>query len=147
MIKKTFALVTLVSFVLFSCSCIQWKKTPLLSVEPEKRPKIKICAVQVHSGKITEFSKDSAATIQVDSVIGMGLVKNFKLETPKIKQPLRLKEDQVYEIISTEGVSYTTYHIIAQDDSGVTFDGYYQVSIPLADVDFAWIRRAMSPGL
>ena len=141
--KKTLALVTLVCFLVFTCSCAihSWKKTPLVSIKPEKRTTIKISAVQVHSGQVTGFSKKPAAYIQEDSVLGTVFVEKRRVETSQIKKPLGPKWGGGYEITTTDGISYTTTRVIARDDSGVTFDGYYQVSVPLEDIAFIWIRK------
>lgn len=153
MLKKTVALATLASFFIFSCSCVSYKKTPLISVKPENRAKLNISAVQVHSGEKTEFTEDSdsahrkgynrlpIANIHGDSVIGMAVVKNIALEKPKIKYPSSLKTGGTATITTTDEVVYKAYRIIYQDDSSVTFDAATKVSIPLEDVDFIWIQE------
>jgi hypothetical protein len=141
MLKKTVALATLVSFVVFSCSCVSHTKTPLVSVKPEDRTKIKISAVQVHSGEKTEFSRDHVGRIKGDSVIGMIFVKNFTLEKSKIKKPLSFETGSVAEILTKDGVYYRAARIITQNDSSVTFEGYFQATIPVTDVDFVWISK------
>jgi len=140
--KKTFALVTLACFLVFSCSCIyNWKKTPIVSVKPDKIESVKICAVQVHSGEKVEFSKHPAAKIQGDSVVGTRFVKNFTLEKSKIKHPLGMTAGPGAKIMTIDGVLYTTTDYIMQSDSRVTFNAYFPGAIPLADVDFVWIRK------
>jgi hypothetical protein len=143
MMKKSIALAILTFSLVFSWSCViySWKKTALHDLKPEKRAEVKISAVQVHSGEKTELQKKPAARIQGDSVAGARLVKNFVLEKSEIKHPVDFGTSAPAEIITKDGVTYTTDRILGQTPSSVTFDGYVAVSIPLADVDLVWIRK------
>jgi hypothetical protein len=147
MIKKSIALAALAFSLVFSCSCViySWKKTPLQAVKPEKRAEVKISAVQVHSGEKTELRKKPAARIQGDLVVGERLLKNFVLEKSKIKHPEEFGKGTPAEIITTDGVIYTSDRILGQDASTITFDGCVTVSIPLTDVDLVWIKKANVP--
>jgi len=143
MMKKSVVLATLAFSLIFSWSCViyGWKKTALQAVNPEKRGEVKISAVQVHSGEKTELKKKPAARIQGDSVVGERFLKNFVLEKSEIKHPGDFGTSAPAEIITKDGVTYTTDRILGQTPSSVTFDGYIAVSIPLADVDLVWIRK------
>jgi len=70
--KKTAALVTLVCFLVFSCSCVfhRWEKVQLESVKPEKKMAAKISAVQLQFGEHIDFSKQRPAQIVGESVVG-----------------------------------------------------------------------------
>ena len=144
LINKIITLATLASFFVFSCSCVihTWQKTPLESVKPEKRAQIKISAVCIQSGEKIEFKKDPPARIQGDSVIGARLVKNLVLEKSKIKQPRSFKRGAAAQITTADGARYSANRILGQNDSTVTYEAYFPASIPLADINLVWIRKA-----
>jgi hypothetical protein len=142
MIKRTIALATLASFLVFSWSCIySWQKTPIQSLKPEKRTGVKISAVQEHSGRRTEFGKKPGARIQGDSIVGEAFMKNFVLEKSKIRYPDSLKSGVPVMITTTDGKRYSANRILTQDDISVTFDAYVPFSIPLEDVGLVWIWK------
>jgi hypothetical protein len=142
MVKKTLALATLLSFLVFSWSCIySWKETPLQSVKPEKRTEVMISAVKDRSGEKTEFKKNPGARIQGDSVVGLTFAKNVVLEISKIKGQTISHTDAPSKIIAKDGAEYTAERIIERTSSHIIFDAYKNVSIPLADVDLVWIKK------
>ena len=145
--KKTMAWVALMSFLVFSWSCVvhRWGATSLESVKPEKRGQVQISAVQVRSGEKTEFRKNAPAVISQDRVVGDGYVRKIVLEKTKIKQRTSFKLGLPAQITTKDGVVYKADHITAQDESTVTFSAYVPVAIPLADIDIVWVKKVNVP--
>ncbi len=80
--KKMIALMTLGCFIVFSNSCAiySWKKTPLDSLNPEKREGLKISQAQTKSGERIEFSKKPPTQISGDLIIGERFFRKVEIK-------------------------------------------------------------------
>jgi hypothetical protein len=147
MTQKILAGITLISYLVFSWSCViyRWKKEPLQSIEPAKREGARVSAVQKKSGERIDFNKDLAARIQADSVVGDKFIRDISIEKSKIEEPKALPRKTPFDLTTSEGKSYrVTWWTEAQDR--VILHAYVPFSImPLSDVDFVWIRKVNLP--
>jgi hypothetical protein len=109
--KRTFAWITLASFLVFSWSCYSWRQTPVQSIKPEKRQGAMISAVQTKSKERIDLNKKPAAKIKADSVVGEQFVKGIFIEMSKIEKPKELRPCQLE--FATSGPSYSSLQLAA----------------------------------
>ena len=142
--KRVLAWVVLVAFSVFSWSCVYtWKKTPLQSIEQDKR--VRISAVQTKSGEKIDFPKNPAAEIQRDAVVGGKFFQDIAIEKSKIEKPKNLSGlITPFNLTTVDGKSYRVTRW-TDINSKVILQAYVPFSIPLSDIDFVWIRKQNVP--
>lgn len=150
MTKKTIALATLACFIVFSYSCAvyTWKKTPLDSLDAEKREGLKISKAQTRSGERIEFSKKPPTQIRGDCIIGEMVLKRVEIKKSDIATATKPHDEKSYsfrwgkpKLITTKsGTVYRAVIEIEKKDSLIC-DAYVAISLPLSDFVSVWQKK------
>ncbi|MGD8536235.1 MAG: hypothetical protein PVF66_10345 [Candidatus Aminicenantes bacterium] len=151
--KKIVSLVTIIAFISFSLSCTVHKTTKE-KLTPESRlegDRVEILAVMKTSGEYIEFPKDWPGEILQGRIMGPGK-KELEIKRDDIQEIKVNSEGRTYEIITNDGKKYPPpASIIDRTDfqeleDRVIISFYESISIPLSEVELAWIRR-VDPGM
>lgn len=147
--KKIISLFTIVAFIIFSQSCLRvytTKKDRVTKAASWRGKKVKILGVMKTSGEYIEFPKKRSGKIENSSIIGF-IKKEVKIDRVDIKEIRRNIRGQIYEIITKEGKTYPEPGAIIdadcflEADNKIIFTFFESISIPLSEVELAWVKR------
>jgi hypothetical protein len=146
--KKIISLITIIAFMSFSLSCTVYKTTKE-RITPKSRLKgtrVEILAVMKTSGEYIEFPKGWPGEISRDNISGPAR-KELEINRDDIQEIRRTVEGRIYEIITRDGKNFPTPGSIKdrtnfqflEDRIRVTY--YELITIPLQEVEIAWVKR------
>jgi hypothetical protein len=95
-----------------------------------------IIAVQTKSGQRIEFRKGRPGIIHEDSVVGETW-KTFEIDKADIQNTQKTGKGKIEKIVTKDG---KTYDVVEAKEKVVVAKAYAVVSVPLSDVDLAWVR-------
>jgi hypothetical protein len=149
MAKKIFSIITLMAFILFTMSCTMKyvKKKEVGDPGNWEGKNVKIRTVQLNSGEMVEFPKDSQGRILRGMVVGYGKVKKVMvLEKSNIQKTIQNGAGNIY-VQTKEGKTYEVSSYEDKGDAILVKEVMEQVSIPLAEVSLLTIEKTSSIGL
>ena len=139
--KRIATVFTLGAFVFYSWSCITFHSTRQESAEKAAaKLETKIVGVQLKSGKYIEFLKNDPASVRGDAVVGRtpGAVELSRDEIKLTKE--RTSDRSIEEIETKDGRIFRGVTSATFQGDKILFKAYLPISIPLSDVQLAWVR-------
>jgi hypothetical protein len=145
--KKAVACFTLMAFIVFTASCIvrTYKKQRAEDIVGIHGIGNKILAVSTTSGEHIEFPKEHPGRISGTNIVGIaeseelgGRIELNKTDIEKIKRSY----GKIDEILTIEGKWYKVIPgTVKKKKDGIIFSYYKGVSIPLSEVELAWVKK------
>ena len=145
MSKKIISLFTLVTFIVFSISCITTYETRKISMAPDglERSNLQILGVQTTSGKYIEFLRSLPIDIYQNSIKGY---KREVVDQANVNNIIR-KDGEIYKIETKDGkrlnFSYKKVLYSEKKEIEVKYFCEESISIPLSEVELVWIGNTV----
>ncbi len=140
MFKKMISTVTIVTFLVYSLSCYTTKKEKLYTTYSQQREKIKILGVMKKSGERIDFPKENPATLKRNAVVGIG-IKEIEIQKEDIVEIDRKRGYQKIKIVTKDNKQYDVLETIFETEEKIVFTYNEPISIPISEVELAWVKR------
>jgi hypothetical protein len=141
MARRIVALFTLLAFLIFSGSCMVYRvQQKSFASVARKGPRVKILALQTKAREYLEFGESRPARISNGVVLGE-VLKTVEFRREDIAEWTAFSSNLPHLVRTKDGRSYNVLAARFEGDQLVC-QAYMPVSIPLADVDLAWIKTA-----
>lgn len=142
--KRLVSLFTIVAFIIFSISCLgiyTTKKDRITKAASWRGKKVKILAVMKTSGEYIEFPREQPGKILGDKIVA-GLEKeNIEIDRADLKEVIRNEKRKIWEITTKDGKVYFADSYRSLGDKIVARVHKLSFSIPLSEVEMAWVKR------
>lgn len=149
MTKKTVAVVTLVAFVAFNCSCYSVRMQPAADMSESHRRGGEVLAIFTKGGEIIEFDKQYPGWVNEDRIEGYAPQPvDIALAKSQVSRTLRSAGGRTASVWTKGGKKYSVLHVTADTADSLCFVATERVlvTVPLADVEGVSIRRVNTPG-
>ncbi len=149
MTKKTVAVVTLVAFVAFNCSCYSIRMQPAADMSESQRRGGDVLAVFTKGGEIIEFDKQYPGWVNEDRIEGYAPQPvDIALAKSQVSRTLRSAGGRTASVWTKGGKKYSVLHVTADTADSLCFVATERVlvTVPLADVDMVSLRRTDTVG-
>jgi hypothetical protein len=143
MSKKMIAVMTLGTFVVFSTSCVTWRRQEVNALVRPLPENTEVLTVVKTSGEFVQFSKAEPGLVRGFAVVGKGRVTKLREIAGPFLSVKKDKDGRIIEVTDAEGHVYSIQNLLSQGSNRMIFVGseLVNVSIPLSGIRQVEFKR------
>jgi hypothetical protein len=136
MSKKMMAVITLGTYVVFSTSCVTWRRQEVNAFVKPLPENTKVLTVVKTSGEVVQFSKAEPGLVRGFAIVGKGRVTKMREIAGPFLSVKKDKDGRIIEVTGADGHVYSVQTLLSQGADRMSFVGseLVNVSIPLSGI-------------